>query len=749
MAKDTLEFTDIDEPLNTNPTYTATHVFSTDDVTGKFDGTTQGDITPGETPIIDFAATPIYTNDGIALYPINSEFGFIVSDFDGAVEKDFDLNPEYEEGFAGDLLGTGGEQLGLVLSDAPTDSFKTPATLGTWLAGIGGNTVKASTEHYVVMQNVLSDQEYPGDPDALYPLDDELYVIGGEFDGQSVADVIAIVGDVNGDGAADIRDVLEPNENSISEAIAASTDYSVTLKDDGKLLYRWGNTVKRPNDIRVEAEIPLPDEWTPEVDAATGLMPLFIVTSAELVIRHTITNNPNDQVRPEDYENESAIGTLPTYEILPDGKWVTTDDYYAGDGTLYPAGTVLKDPALAELAEGSALDQIGALSEDLEEGFTNAWYTTMDREPFEAVVTDGEYDVGPRWRLKPNKYGQDLPSVEIPLDPSLEPPATQSQIKYEVGLDTQTVLNLLDWEGASPLAISAGWQSDPGTVTENGLNLTPNFDVAFYVKGDQKPATLYDAELVLSYEEATILAEGAAIVGTTEDDVLVGQGGNTFTGDAGEDMFVLSYGKQSGAEVINSTITDFEIGEDAVALIGFGVTDESFASSVSQTVVGGDLQIALDGFDIALLQGVGEALDVEDFRLFNPGVTGSDPDDFIGPDAIIGTDDSDRLVGTDGDDQIVSLAGAYDVMVGGEGSDQFIFTGETTNGIREKDKISDYEVGLDAIIFIEEVEIQNIVQRSRGVSIYLEEDRDAIYVLGEGLTVDNITIINGIEDAIA
>ena len=37
-----------------------------------------------------------------------------------------------------------------------------------------------------------------------------------------------------------------------------------------------------------------------------------------------------------------------------------------------------------------------------------------------------------------------------------------------------------------------------GSVTGNGLNRTQNFDVAFYVKGDQKPVTLYSAELVMS-----------------------------------------------------------------------------------------------------------------------------------------------------------------------------------------------------------------------------------------------------------
>ncbi len=416
---------DVDLPLNTTPTYTSTYVFSTNDITGTFGGLTQGDVLPGETPVIDFSADPMVTKEGVDLYPINSEFGYVVTDFIGAVPKTFDGNPEYEEGWAGDLKNELGEQAGLVVADSPTDVFLTPARLGTWLVGMGGESIKASTEHYSVMQALLSDQDYSGDTDALYPLDDTLTIVGGTYDGWDLADAIADAGDVNGDDVADIKDVLAPNETTITENIAVGDDYSVSVKDDGKVLYRWGNAIKKPNDIRIESEIALPDEWKADIDDATGLQPLYIVSQAELVVRHTITNNPNDQIRPEDYENEAATGTLPTYEILPDGKWVSTDDYYAGDGTFYPAGTVLKDPALAALAVNSALYGTGAMSVDMLQGFTNAWYQTMDREPFEPVLNaDGtDYEVGPRWRLKADKYGQDLPSVTIPVDPSLEPPA--------------------------------------------------------------------------------------------------------------------------------------------------------------------------------------------------------------------------------------------------------------------------------------------------------------------------------------
>lgn len=747
---------DFDEPLNTDPDYAVVHVFSTADVTATFDGDKQGDEGANYVDFSGASGTKI-TQDGVTLYPIDSEFGFNVTDFSGAEEKEIDGS--YSEGWVGDLV-IDGQQAGLVVSDAPTDVFKTPAVLGTWLSGLGDNTVKASTEHYVVMQNVLSDQKYPGDPDAVYQLDDDLILLSLNtvYDGQYVSDLLNgfrivdgivlplgpddVVTDRNEDGVVDIKDLLNPNESSIQYDIAYGDDYSVTMKDDGKLLYRWGNAVKRPNDVRVDAELPLPDEWDylEEQESFAGLKQLFQITAAELVLHHTITNNPNDQVRPEDFENESAIGTLPTYEVIENylgetGRtvWATTDDYYAGDGDLYPAGTILRDTLLAEAASGSIPAQIGTISEDLELGFTNAWYTTMDREPFEPVLNeDGtEYITGPRWRLQPDKYGQDLPSVVIPTDPSEPLPITSSEVKYEVGAETQTVLNLLDWETPiSPLEISAGWQNNSGTVSANGLNLTDDFNVALYIKGDIKPATIYSAELLLDYEAIELFAVGAAITGTAADDFLVGIGENTFTGGDGADLFVVSYGTSVTDEITASIIADFEVGSDKIGLIGFDalagfeVDLPEDRALIQQGVSGDDLTISVldadgEGFSlVATLTGVaaelgvgvsieaGEGLDIlENFLITNPGAGETAPDDNVitgteQNDLLSGTPDTDVIFGLAGNDMLYGLAGDdvldggadNDRLYGGEGADDFVFAAGT--GL---DIVYDFADGVDEI----------------------------------------------------
>tara|TARA_R110002012_G_scaffold5172_2_gene23714 strand:+ start:3027 stop:5423 length:2397 start_codon:yes stop_codon:yes gene_type:complete len=746
MAKkiDATGVLDFDEALNTVPDFTSTHVFSTADVTGTFSGVTQG----ADGGVIDFSGdsgTKV-TKEGVTLYPIDSEFGFEVTDFDGAVEKEID--GVFSEGWVGDVTEAG-EQIGLVVSDAPTDFFKTPATLGTWLAGIGGNTVKASTEHYVVMQQVLSDQAFPGDPDAVYQLDDDLVLLSLDpaLNGQRVADLIngtatfegapVVIEDKNLDGVVDIKDLLNPNESTISYDIAYGDDYSVTMKDDGKLLYRWGNTIKRPNDVRLETHLDTPDEWK-ELDEYTSLKKLFQITDAELVVHHEITNNPNDQIRPEDFENESAIGQLPTYEVIENyndeaGRtvWATTDDYYAGDGTLYAAGTILRDSALAEAAEGSLLNELGAMSSDLEGGFTNAWYTTMDREPFEPELNaDGtEYITGPRWRLKTDKYGQDLPSVTIPLDPSDEPPVQNGEEKYVVGAETQTVINMLDWATQiAPLSLSAGWQDNSGTVTANGLNLTEDLDVAFYIKGDIKPTTIYSAELVVSYEEIDVYGDGEDVVGGEGDDYLVGVGNNTFTGGAGADLFVLSYGTSVSDVITQSTVSDFEVGKDKLGLIGFDALEDfnpdvvEAYSLITQGVDGDDLTVSVGGELVATLTGVAAALGMGDafdpgeglslldsFLVTNPGdgVTGgTDPDE---PSVIIGTSASETLVGTLADDSIYGMGGddylyglnGADVLEGGTGLDRLYGGADADNFVfasgQGLDFVYDFEDGVDLI----------------------------------------------------
>ncbi len=554
------------------------HTFSPKDIMGGFDGTTYKD-TEFKTglPLLNtiFCDTvlsgvdcpedrpPLVDKDGTVLYPVDSQFGFYVADFLGAQQKEYD--GDYAEGYAGNLKREG-VKVGVRISNSSTDSYKVPAGMGSWCAGLGGTKVKCDSERYTVMEHILScfetipynyadpvlgTQGIRELPDgrtfdcANAQLDDVVNIIAGGADtGVRLTDVWGE--DVDGTPAD-----MEANDlTTITDNYAQGKDYSITLKDDGKPLYMWGNQIKRPNDIRMYAKIPLPVEWkTQGAD--------FTVQSAKLVVKHVVTNNPNDQIRPEDLENEAAIGRLPSYKVTGSGEtevWTSLKDCYEGDGDLIDATEGGTDPT--QILTGTVLrnmpfaldginDPVGSplpFSADLVNGLTNGWYTTVDREPFEwsyrkaGTMTDvfefvsspvpdaslGQLWSGPRWRLKPNKFGQDLPGLEIPLRECSPPPYQNDNIKYEVGAPVTTVINLLDWDKSetSPLASSKGWvdvdtlvardlvtivgtTGVDGTgypLTSNGLPMTDDFDLAIYVKGDKKPTSVYTAQLFINEE---------------------------------------------------------------------------------------------------------------------------------------------------------------------------------------------------------------------------------------------------------
>jgi hypothetical protein len=552
------------------------HVFSINDVMGGFDGSTYGspDGTSIDNTIICGLGTPcpegiapVVDKAGVTLYPVDSEFGFYVVDYLGAEGKTRD--GDYMEGFVGNIE-EGGVPVGIKIANAPTLKYKVKPPMGTWCQGLGGTSVKCETEQYVSMEHVLSCHEtipYSfADPVtgtqailssgsltydcANAPLDDNAMVL---VDGLPTTRLIdAVPCDAVGDPAG--CQMFPNDKTDMLNNLALSTDYSVQLKDDGKPLYGWGGIHKRPNDVRMYARLELPAEWkVPGAD--------YKVTKAQLVVNHWITNNPNDQLRPEDLENEAATGRKPSYRIegTPGGAdevWKSTVACYEGDGDLIDTEEGANDPtfigvgtylrnmpfALDPAATPGVLaaDDPYAFSKDLQGGFTNAFYTTINRDPFEwsydanpdPLVQDfvgsalpddtlGTLVSGPRWRLKPNKFGQDLPGLEIPLIECSAPPFKSDNIKYEVGTPVTTVINLLDWEDEnSPLATSKGWVDVTANefvtvvdtvggkpITSNGLPMSDDFDLAVYVKGDSKSTAVFNAKLIIEYEdEAPVVA---------------------------------------------------------------------------------------------------------------------------------------------------------------------------------------------------------------------------------------------------
>jgi hypothetical protein len=621
--------------------FESSHAFTIDDIQGAFTGSTYGTAGAVTDPTIICGlgvscptdVPPVVDKQGVTLYPIDSEFGFYIVDFLGAAQKYRDDN--YLEGYAGNFSDAVTGDSGLKVSNQATDTYKVRPPFGTWCRGLGGNSVKCETEHYTVMEHVLSCHEvipylyadpvlgtqevqsfddlippdYPNVPPYELPsqstfdcdlagLDDAQYVVSGGL----VTDTLLTSNQSPPEGQ------MFPNDlTTVLDNYSVSNDYSITLKADGKPDYHWGTLIKRPNDIRMYARFDVPPEWTAPNAPATG----YTVTKAYLYVTHWITNNPNDQLRPEDIENEAATGRKPSYRIdsadpaSPDATatvWKSTVPCYEGDAdiidteeggqdpTFIGVGTYLKNTPWAysdvqpadPCAPGDNCYNPQPLSGDLTSGFTNAFYTTINRDPFEwsyrdrnspdtlfnfigcaGPIDDPDYagtceddfdqpylDVanldlvsGPRWRLKANKFGQDLPGLEIPAAECSPPPFERDNIKYEVGEPVTTVINLLDWadvngngiQDDSPLANSLGWVDltvvpspdggctllhnqaieivnvEEGTcnviagqppITNNGMPITNGFDLAVYVKGDRKSTAIYNATLVIESEAA-------------------------------------------------------------------------------------------------------------------------------------------------------------------------------------------------------------------------------------------------------
>lgn len=208
-------------------------------------------------------------------------------------------------------------------------------------------------------------------------------------------------------------------------------------------------------------------------------------------------------------------------------------------------------------------------------------------------------------------------------------------------------------------------------------------------------------------------------------------------GDSGltDVTFTLSRDRSENAATVSFATTGTAAGIDVIGApssVSFAIGETSKAITVS--VIGdtddeGDETFGLQILEIDELANFSEApieFIIENDDAFNE---------------VTGTDGRDNLVGTDADDIIRTLAGSYDKSSGGAGADQFIFGDEATNGVRERDVILDFEVGIDSILLEGSAAIGSIRETSSSVAIFLEGDRDAIYVRGEGITADNLTII--------
>ena len=184
-------------------------------------------------------------------------------------------------------------------------------------------------------------------------------------------------------------------------------------------------------------------------------------------------------------------------------------------------------------------------------------------------------------------------------------------------------------------------------------------------------------------------------------------------------------------DILLSSSDDSEIDLPSFVTIADGESSvEVLLAPVDDDEVDGTQTVSVGASAVGFLSGFG-SIDVLD--------NDSDPAPVF--NEVTGTGGSDYLVGTDENDIIRGQAGRYDKLLGLAGTDYFVFGDETTNGARERDVILDYEVGIDAIVLEGTAEVASIKQTSSSVVVLFEGDRDAVYVRGEGVTADTLTIL--------
>ncbi|MFC3169469.1 hypothetical protein ACFOD7_15555, partial [Paracoccus fontiphilus] len=117
----------------------------------------------------------------------------------------------------------------------------------------------------------------------------------------------------------------------------------------------------------------------------------------------------------------------------------------------------------------------------------------------------------------------------------------------------------------------------------------------------------------------------------------------------------------------------------------------------------------------------------------------------IGENIIQGTVGRDILTGTNGRDLLIGGGGNFDQLTGGDGADVFYFGQEALDGVRARTSIMDYEVGVDSLALAKGVAVASIQQAGSTVVLYLDDPAgydDAIYVRGDGVSIDNLSILN-------
>lgn len=229
-----------------------------------------------------------------------------------------------------------------------------------------------------------------------------------------------------------------------------------------------------------------------------------------------------------------------------------------------------------------------------------------------------------------------------------------------------------------------------------------------------------------------VLVRGGEIIGNADGHVrLVTLG---FMADGGDGYPFKPLGDRVDLSDLNGDGVDDAIRDGAAEFADNGSEQDAFAEYLAEFFATADT-----AYDVADV-GYGG-----DDRIQNLAFREDTVIDMVDLNVVMGTTGRDRLVGTEGDDLLIGAGGNMDQLTGGAGADTFFFGFEALDGVRIRTNIMDYEVGVDSIALADGVTVASLKQAGKTVVAYLDDPMgrdDAIYVRGDGVTVNNITFEN-------
>ncbi|QYK42562.1 MAG: hypothetical protein KF887_05460 [Paracoccaceae bacterium] len=283
------------------------------------------------------------------------------------------------------------------------------------------------------------------------------------------------------------------------------------------------------------------------------------------------------------------------------------------------------------------------------------------------------------------------------------------------------------------IATTAIWFSQ----NSQSFIVNPTFNVT--LETDFGIATLVDGDLIRGDDVGEGVTLGVRILGggpqpvvTQDIEVLANL---TFTdGTILTGIEAVMFGGGSPASYGIGTNT-FLFDTDALAAVGKSILD--VARVISFTITDHDLTWLDVGFsqDGVTLPQPERNLNLVEGTSEKDTLRGTAADDLI-----LGGSGNDRLIGGTGDDVIIGGKG-NDRLTSGLGEDTFVFGADASDGIRDRDVITDYNAALDTIVLESGATIRSFETRDGGLLITLEGDGDTIFVQNAGpIIVGNIVL---------